>query len=188
MNPAEPGDDPSSDPSSEDEDPDLLPRGHQPHQRSRSRHSNLTLDLERPQTHGVDPNLAAVLETLSTTLSQLAKPTEETKAAFKTPQMRAPQAFNGIQPSKLQGLLQSCQLIFHNDDKNFATDCKKVLYAVSYLSGCTEKWIEPYLFHLDNMESTYIVNSWINFEAQLYTLFSDPHEVERQNQASTTSA
>ena len=140
---------------------------------------SFTLDhnLERPQTRGVDPNLAAVLESLSSTLSKLAKPTEEMKADFKTPQMRAPEAFNGTQPSKLQGFLQSCQLIFHNDDKNFATDHKKVLYAVLYLSGHAEKWIEPYLSHLDNMDSTYILNSWINFKAQLYTLFGNPHEV-----------
>ena len=127
----------------------------------------------------MDPNLAAVLESLSSTLSKLAKPTEETKVAFKTPQMRAPDAFDGTQPSKLWGFLQSCQLIFHNDDKNFATDRKKVLYAVSYLSGRAEKWIEPYLSHLDDMDPTYILNSWTNFKSQLYTLFGDPHEVRK---------
>ena len=97
------------------------------------------------------------------------------KAAFKTPQMRAPKAFDGTQPSKLRGFLRSCQLIFHNDDKKFPTDCKKVLYAVSYLSDHAEKWIEPYPSHLDDIDPTYILNSWTNFEAQLYTLFGDPH-------------
>ena len=29
------------------------------------------------------------------------------------------------------------------------------------------------------MESTYILNSWIKFEAQLYTLFGDPHEARK---------
>ena len=38
----------------------------------------------------MDPNLAVVLKSLPSTLSTLAKPTEETKVAFKTPQMRAP--------------------------------------------------------------------------------------------------
>ena len=127
----------------------------------------------------MDPNLTALLKSLSSTLPKLAKPTEETKVAFKTLEMRAPDAFNGTQPSKIWEFLQSCQLIFHNDDKNFTTDRKKVLYAVSYLSGCAEKWIEPYLSHLDNMDSTYILNSWTNFESQLYTLFGDPHKVRK---------
>ncbi|MBW0483978.1 hypothetical protein O181_023693 [Austropuccinia psidii MF-1] len=99
--------------------------------------------------------------------------------AFKTPSMKAPECFDGTQPFKVRSLIQSCQLIFHNDLENLSQDIKKVLYTTSFLIGRAAKWIEPYLSNLINQDSNYLLNSWNLFKSQLYTLFEDPNEVRK---------
>ncbi|KNZ50965.1 hypothetical protein VP01_4150g1, partial [Puccinia sorghi] len=49
---------------------------------------------------------------------------------------------------KLQGFLQSCKLLFSNDPTVFSDDCKKVLYAASYLGSRASQWplIFPHYF------------------------------------------
>ncbi|MBW0500812.1 hypothetical protein O181_040527 [Austropuccinia psidii MF-1] len=89
--------------------------------------------------------------------------------------MKAPECVDGTQPFKFKILIQSCQLIFHNDLANFSQDRKKVLYSTSFLIGSSAKLIEPYLSNLTNQDPTYLLNSWKLFESQLYTLFGDPN-------------
>ncbi|MBW0494915.1 hypothetical protein O181_034630 [Austropuccinia psidii MF-1] len=93
--------------------------------------------------------------------------------------MRAPECFYGTQPFKVNGFIQSCQLIFPNDPANLSQDRKKVFYATSFLIGRSEKWIEPYLSNLTNQDSNYLLNSWKLFESKLFTLFGDPNEVRK---------
>ncbi|MBW0506214.1 hypothetical protein O181_045929 [Austropuccinia psidii MF-1] len=99
--------------------------------------------------------------------------------AFKTPSMKAQECFDGTQPFKVRSVIQSCQLIFHNDPPNFSQDRKKVLYSTSFLVGRAAKWIEPYLSILNNEDSSYLLNSWPLFESQVFTLFGDPNEVRK---------
>ncbi|MBW0464940.1 hypothetical protein O181_004655 [Austropuccinia psidii MF-1] len=62
-------------------------------------------------------------------LTQAVSPRDNCKSpAFKTPSMKEPDSFDGTQAHKLRGLIQSCQLIFHNDPVNFFSDRNKVLY------------------------------------------------------------
>ncbi|MBW0539615.1 hypothetical protein O181_079330 [Austropuccinia psidii MF-1] len=95
--------------------------------------------------------------------------------AFKTPSMKAPECFDGTQPFKVRGFIQSCQLIFHNDKANFSQDRKKVLYATSFLIGRAGKWIEPYLSNLTNQYPHCLLNSCNLFESHFFTLFGDPN-------------
>ncbi|MBW0482587.1 hypothetical protein O181_022302 [Austropuccinia psidii MF-1] len=91
--------------------------------------------------------------------------------------MKTPECFDGTQPFKVRSFIQFCQLIFHNDLKNFSQDRKKILYATSFLIGRSEKWIEHYLSNITNQDPYYLLNSWTLFESQLFTLFGDPNEV-----------
>ncbi|MBW0585232.1 hypothetical protein O181_124947 [Austropuccinia psidii MF-1] len=93
--------------------------------------------------------------------------------------MKAPDSFDGTQAHKLRGFIQSCQLIFHNDQANFFSDRKKVLYSTSFLTGRAGKWIEPYLSNISNEDPSYLLNNWPLFESQLFTLFGDPNEVRK---------
>ncbi|MBW0593032.1 hypothetical protein O181_132747 [Austropuccinia psidii MF-1] len=84
---------------------------------------------------------------------QAASSSEASKPpAFKTPSMKAPECFYGTQPFKVRSFIQYCQLIFHDDQENFAHDRKKVLYATSFLIGRAAKWIEPYFSTLTNVD------------------------------------
>ncbi|MBW0565412.1 hypothetical protein O181_105127 [Austropuccinia psidii MF-1] len=91
--------------------------------------------------------------------------------------MKAPECFYGTQPFKVKSFIQSFQLIFHNDLANFSQDRENVLCATSFLIGRAAKWIEPYLSNLTNKDPNYLLNSWILFESQLFTVFKDPNEV-----------
>ncbi|MBW0556503.1 hypothetical protein O181_096218 [Austropuccinia psidii MF-1] len=71
---------------------------------------------------------------------------------FKTPSVKGPECFNGTQPFTFRSLIQSCQLIFHNDLANFSQDRKKVLYSTLFLIGRAAKWIETYLSNLTNQD------------------------------------
>ncbi|MBW0489100.1 hypothetical protein O181_028815 [Austropuccinia psidii MF-1] len=99
--------------------------------------------------------------------------------AFKTPSMKAPEFFDGVQPFKVRSFIQSFQLIFHNDPANFSQDRNKALYATSFLIGRAAKWIEPYPSNLTNQDPNYLLNSWKSFESQLFILFRDPNEVRK---------
>ncbi|MBW0490256.1 hypothetical protein O181_029971 [Austropuccinia psidii MF-1] len=99
--------------------------------------------------------------------------------AFKNPSMKAPECFDGTQPFKVRSLIQSYNLIFHNDPENFSQDRKKVLYATSFLIGRAAKWIEPYFSNLINQDTNYLLSSWTLFEFQLFSLFGDPNEVRK---------
>ncbi|MBW0582434.1 hypothetical protein O181_122149 [Austropuccinia psidii MF-1] len=116
-------------------------------------------------------------------LTQAVAPRDTSKVpAFKTPSMKAPYSFDGTKAHKLRGLIQSCQLIFHNDPANFFSDRKKVLYSNSSLTGRAGKWIEPYLSNISNEDPSYLLNNWQLFEIQLFTLFNDPNEVRKADQ------
>ncbi|MBW0507678.1 hypothetical protein O181_047393 [Austropuccinia psidii MF-1] len=98
---------------------------------------------------------------------------------FKTPSMKAPDSFYSTKTQKLRIFIQYCQLIFHNEWAKFFFDRKKVLDSAYFLTSRAGKWIEPYLSSISNENPSHLPNNWQLFEAQLFTLFSDPNEGER---------
>ncbi|MBW0476408.1 hypothetical protein O181_016123 [Austropuccinia psidii MF-1] len=99
--------------------------------------------------------------------------------AFKNSSMKAPDFFDGTQPFKVKGFIQSCKLIFHTDLGDLSQYMKKDLYSTSFLIGRSVKWIEPYLSTLTNQDPNNLLDSWPLFEYQLFTLFGDPNEVRK---------
>ncbi|MBW0531936.1 hypothetical protein O181_071651 [Austropuccinia psidii MF-1] len=107
---------------------------------------------------------------------------------FKTPSMKAPDSFDSTKTKKLRILIQNCQLIFHNEWERFFFDRKKVVYSASFLTSRAGKWIEPYLSSISNEDPSNLPNNWQLFEAQLFTMFSDPNEVrEDEKELDNTS-
>ncbi|MBW0522290.1 hypothetical protein O181_062005 [Austropuccinia psidii MF-1] len=96
--------------------------------------------------------------------------------------MKAPDSSDGTKAYKLQGFIQYCQLIFHNDPENSFSDRKKVFYSTSFLAGRAGKWIEPYLSNISNEDPSYLLNNWQLFETQLFTLFGEINEVRKAEQ------
>ncbi|MBW0495320.1 hypothetical protein O181_035035 [Austropuccinia psidii MF-1] len=99
--------------------------------------------------------------------------------AFKTPSIKAPQCFDGTQPFKVRGFIQSFHVIFHDDLANFSQYKLKVLYSTSFHIGRAEKWIEPYLYNPTNKDASYLLNYRNLFESQLFALFGDPNQVRK---------
>ncbi|MBW0482753.1 hypothetical protein O181_022468 [Austropuccinia psidii MF-1] len=117
----------------------------------------------QPVSHQSEPCLLAIMQKMTPIMANLqAASSSETSRppAFKTLSMKTPECFDGTQPFKVRSFIQSCQLIFHNDQANFAQERKKVLYATSFLIGRAAKWIEPYLYNLTNQDPNYLLNSW----------------------------
>ncbi|MBW0481804.1 hypothetical protein O181_021519 [Austropuccinia psidii MF-1] len=126
----------------------------------------------QPVSHRSEPFLLAIMKQMTQIMANLqaaSSSDSSTPPAFKALSMKAQECFDGTQPFKVKIFIQSCQLIFHNDQKNFFQDIKKVFY------GRAEKWIEPYISNLTNQEPSCLLNSWQSFKSQLFTLFGDPN-------------
>ncbi|MBW0495160.1 hypothetical protein O181_034875 [Austropuccinia psidii MF-1] len=147
--------------------------------------ANLT-HSNQPLVSQAEPSLLKMMEKMTQLMGQLTQavtPMDNSKApAFKTPSMKAPDSFDGSQAHKLRQFIQSCQLIFHNDQANFFPARKKFLYSTSFLIGRAGKWIEPYLYNISNEDPSYLLNNWHLFETKLFTLFGESNEVRKAEQ------
>ncbi|MBW0543986.1 hypothetical protein O181_083701 [Austropuccinia psidii MF-1] len=123
--------------------------------------------VEEEESDGTEGQMTQIMANLQAAASS----DSSRPPAFNTPSMKAPECFDGTQPFKVRSLIQSCQLIFHNNPASFSQYRKKVLYATSFLIGRDAKWIETYLSDLTNQDPNYLLNSWNLFSSQLFTLF-----------------
>ncbi|KAI9601156.1 hypothetical protein H4Q26_000960 [Puccinia striiformis f. sp. tritici PST-130] len=129
--------------------------------------------LRMPLSGG--PWQLAMVATQLVSASSLAPP--RPCPAFRTPEMKKPDSFDGSSPAKLRNYLQQCKLIFRNDIDSFSSDLKKTLYAAAFLTGKAFEWVQPYLEVIDDPPPNYMMNSWLMFESQLVTLYGDPNEL-----------
>ncbi|MBW0521424.1 hypothetical protein O181_061139 [Austropuccinia psidii MF-1] len=97
---------------------------------------NSVEEKESDGTEGVpapsEPLLLAIMQQITQIMANLQAASvseSSTPPAFKTPSMKAPEGFDCTQPFKVRSLIQSCQLIYHNDPKKFSQDRKNVFYA-----------------------------------------------------------
>ncbi|MBW0496825.1 hypothetical protein O181_036540 [Austropuccinia psidii MF-1] len=89
----------------------------------------------QPVSHHSEPSLLSINKQMTQIMTNLqaASLFEATRPpAFKTPSMKAPECFVETQPFRVRFFTQSCQLIFHNDLKNFSKDRNKSLEATSF--------------------------------------------------------
>ncbi|MBW0485966.1 hypothetical protein O181_025681 [Austropuccinia psidii MF-1] len=124
-----------------------------------------------------EPSLLAIMQQMTQIMANFQAASRP--PAFKTPSMKAKDSFDGTQPLKVRSFLQSFQLFFHKDKENFSEERRKVLHATSFLIGRAAQWIEPYLYNLTGQDPEYLLNNWVLFQYQLFTLFEDPNEVRK---------
>ncbi|MBW0577230.1 hypothetical protein O181_116945 [Austropuccinia psidii MF-1] len=139
--------------------------------------SNLA-PTNQPLVSQSDTSLLNIMEQMATIMGQLSQaeaPRDDSEAPeFKNPSRKAPEFFDGTQPHKLRGFIQSCQLILHNDPANFFTYRKKVLYSSSFLTGRAGKWIETYLSNISNriLPTSSIIGSYLKLNYSLCLVIS----------------
>jgi hypothetical protein len=68
--------------------------------------------------------------------------------------LRAPDTFDGSDPSKLAPFLTSCYLHFSERPQDFSTDDDKIFYIISYLRGSAQLWFSP------NLYNTAVIPAW----------------------------
>ncbi|MBW0551219.1 hypothetical protein O181_090934 [Austropuccinia psidii MF-1] len=93
----------------------------------------------QPVSHKYEPSLLAIMQKTTQIMANFQ--TSSRPPAFKTPSMKAPDCFDGIQPFKVLSFIQSFQLIFHNYQEHFSEDRNKFLYSTSFLIGRAAKCI-----------------------------------------------
>ncbi|KAI9627257.1 hypothetical protein KEM48_009882 [Puccinia striiformis f. sp. tritici PST-130] len=134
--------------------------------------SSIPLAAEIPSNTTLGEALRQLVMVVS--ISSLAPP--KPRPAFRTPEMKRPENFDGSSPAKLRNYLQQCKLIL-NDIDSFSSDLKKTLYAAAFLTGKAFEWVQPYLEVIDDPPPNYMMDSWLMFESQLVTLYGDPNEL-----------
>ncbi|MBW0481287.1 hypothetical protein O181_021002, partial [Austropuccinia psidii MF-1] len=80
---------------------------------------------DQPVSHQTESSLLAIMQQMTQIMAnlQVAASSEVSRPpAFKTPSMKGLECFDGTQPFKVRSFIQSCQLIFHNDQANFSQD------------------------------------------------------------------
>ena len=127
-------------------------------------------------------SMAAVFERLTTLIEMQSENARELTASpeavltsGKGPETRAPDRFDGANPSKLRPFLTQCRLVFLNHTKRFATDRSKVLYAGSYLSGVAADWFEP--FTQEDAKEAIVLDDWQLFQERIERIFGDSNAV-----------
>ncbi|MBW0509577.1 hypothetical protein O181_049292 [Austropuccinia psidii MF-1] len=127
--------------SVEEEGSDSTEAAHTPVRESQGNGGVTISQSNQPASHQSGPSLLAIIHQKIHIMANLQAASRT--AALKTLSMKAPDCFDGTQLFKVRSFIQSCQCIFHNDKENFAEGRKKVLYAISFLIGRAEQWIEP---------------------------------------------
>ncbi|MBW0535157.1 hypothetical protein O181_074872 [Austropuccinia psidii MF-1] len=117
-----------------------------------------------PVSHQSEPSLLVIMQKMTQIMAKLQV---ASYSDASRPSMKAPECFDGTHPFKVRSFIQSFQLIFHNDLKNFSQDRKKALYSTSFCIGSAAKCIEPYLSNLTHQDASYVINDWILFESQM---------------------
>ena len=64
--------------------------------------------------------------------------------------VRDPDQYDGSDTTKLRSFFAQLELVFKARPRTFATEEKKVTYAISYLKGTALQWFEPYLLEGSN--------------------------------------
>ena len=89
----------------------------------------------QPVSHQSEPSLSAIMQQMPQIMANLQAASSSEASippAFKNPSMKEPECFYGTQPFKVRSFIQSCQLIFHNDQANFSQDRKKVFMLLDF--------------------------------------------------------
>ncbi|MBW0573002.1 hypothetical protein O181_112717 [Austropuccinia psidii MF-1] len=70
--------------------------------------------------------------------------------AFNIQSMKAPDSFDGTQPSKSEVSFSPARYCFRNGKANSSEDMKKFLDSISFLIGRAAKWMEPHISNATN--------------------------------------
>jgi hypothetical protein len=98
-------------------------------------------------------------------------------APSRGPKPRAPDLFDGSDPSKLRDFLFQCLLVFDHDPDAYPTDAHQIRYAIQYLAKAAQRHFRHAYEKPVDLQPDYI-HRWASFDDELHKTFGDPDIVE----------
>jgi len=128
--------------------------------------SNPFISQSSPSVHSPSANIINALRHLSNTLGQppVAPPVK----------VRVPDVFDGTDPHQLHRFLFQCRLYFRSGPALFKSDVDKVNFAMTYVSGVVQDWLQVALEQEDRGVHHAWLYSWSSFVKEMHTYFGIP--------------
>jgi len=128
--------------------------------------SNPFISQSNPSVHPPSANIVNALRHLSNTLGRppVAPPVK----------VRVPDVFDGTDPHQLHHFLFQCRLYFHSGPTLFKSDVDKVNFAMTYVSGVVQDWLQVALEQEDRGVHHVWLYSWSSFVKEMHTYFGIP--------------
>jgi len=128
--------------------------------------SNPFIPQSNPSVYLPSTNIVNALCHLSNTLGRppIAPPVK----------VRVPNVFDGTNPHQLHHFLFQCRLYFRSGPTLFKSDFDKINFAMTYVSGMVQNWLQVALEQEDRGVHYAWLYSWSSFVKEMYTYFGIP--------------
>jgi len=128
--------------------------------------SNPFIPQSNPSVHLPSTNIVNALCHLSNTLGRppIAPPVK----------VRVPNVFDGTDPYQLHHFLFQCRLYFRSGPTLFKLDFDKINFAMTYVSGMVQDWLQVALEQEDRGVHYVWLYSWSFFVKEMHTYFGIP--------------
>jgi len=128
--------------------------------------SNPFISQSNPSVHLPSANIINALCHLSNTLGRppIAPPVK----------VHVPDVFDRTDPHQLHHFLFQCHLYFHSRPTLFKSDADKVNFAMTYVSGVVQDWLQVTLEQEDQGIHHAWLYSWPSFVKEIHTCFGLP--------------
>jgi len=128
--------------------------------------SNPFISQSKPSVYPPSANIINAIHYLSNTLGRppVAPPVK----------VRVPDVFDGTDPHQLHHFLFQCRLYFHSRPILFKSDVDKVNFAMTYVSGVVQDWLQVALEQEDQGVHHAWLYSWSSFVKEMHIYFGIP--------------
>jgi len=129
--------------------------------------SNPFIPQSNPSVYLLSTNIVNALCHLSNTLGRppIAPPVK----------VRVPNVFDGTDPHQLHYFLFQCRLYFRSGPTLFKSDFDKINFAMTYVSGMVQDWLQVALEQEDRGVHYAWLYSWSSFVKEMHTYFGIPN-------------
>jgi len=131
--------------------------------------SNPFILQSSPPIHLPSANIINTIHHLSNTLGR--------PPIAPSVKVRVPDVFDGTNPHQLYYFLFQCRLYFRSGPTLFKSDVDKVNFAMTYVSGVVQDWLQVALEQEDQGVHHVWLYSWPSFVKEMHTCFGIPDVV-----------
>jgi len=131
--------------------------------------SNPFILQSSPPIHLPSTNIINTIHHLSNTLGR--------PPIAPSVKVRVPDVFDGTNPHQLYYFLFQCRLYFRSGPTLFKSDVDKVNFAMTYVSGVVQDWLQVALEQEDQGVHHAWLYSWPSFVKEMHTCFGIPDVV-----------